>query len=236
MNLPFNIISIETLMDKWNMSKMDVFQIVLNHNLIPVHKGHPESDWKEYDFQMVIYLFTWPEKYGDRQIIFRVSDIENLERKLGSKLSIPDSIISGEELCKRWNVSMVEIEDLIEVSNLEVVDPIGKTIRDFRELSLGKLYLTPWMFTDGMTRYFRKTDVEGLEKANNINPNEGQICGADKIGNPKTLDGDTSINYKKCLDVLHEKYSIENNTEKRLELKFYIKVVEEFLKKDLADS
>jgi hypothetical protein len=224
MNLPFDRISIETLMDKWGMSKMDIFQIVLNHQLLPVHSDHPDADWIEYSLEEAVYLFTWKEKYGNRSIIFRMSDIENLEGKLGSKLSKSSSIISEEELCKRWNISMIEIENLIENSKLDVVDPLNIKIKDFSELSPEHLALSPWYHSDGMTRYFRKTDVEGLEKAHDTEPNEGQMYDDDKIGNPKILD------------VLHEKHNIENNTGKRLELESYIKVAEEFLKKDLVGS
>ena len=108
MNLPIDIISIETLMDKWGMSKMDIFQIVLNRHLLPAKLAHPhpEAELIEYDFLDAVDLFTGEEEYGNRSIIFRVSDVKKLERKLGSKCSISDSIISGEELCKRWNVSM----------------------------------------------------------------------------------------------------------------------------------
>ena len=172
MNLPIEIISIETLKDKWDMSCMDVFQIVLNHNLIPVHKGHPESDWTEYDLETVIYLFTWTEEYGNQPIIFKLSDIENLEQKSGGRLSKSSSLISGEGLCKRWNRTKIEIEDLIENSHLEVVDPLGYKIKDFEQLTLEQLVLSPW-YSDGMTRYYRISDVEGLEKAHDIKPNEG---------------------------------------------------------------
>ena len=131
MNLPLRIISVETLMGKRNMSEMDIFQIVLNHHLLPVNKCHPDEDWTEYSLEKTIYLFTWKEEYGNRSIIFRVSDIQKLERKLGGNLSKSDSIISGEELCKRWDLSMIEIESLIENSNLEVADPLGIIIKDF---------------------------------------------------------------------------------------------------------
>ena len=88
MNLPLKIISIETLMGKWGMSEMDIFQIVLNHHLLPVNKCHPDEDWTEYSLEKTIYLFTWKEEYGNRSIIFRMYDIENLQRKLDSKLSL----------------------------------------------------------------------------------------------------------------------------------------------------
>jgi hypothetical protein len=112
---------------------------------------------------------------------------------------------------------------------------LGYKIKDFEQLTLDQLVRSPW-YSDGMTRYFRISDVEGLEKAHDLKPNEGQICDDDKIGNPEILDGDIIINDNKCLDVLHEKHKIEKDTEKRLELESYIKVAEEFLKKDSAGS
>jgi len=233
MNLPYTVISIDTLMLRWAMSEMDIFQIVLNRHLLPAKLAHPhpEADLIEYDFLDAIELFKRKKENGNCSIIFRMSDIENLERKLGGKLSKSSSIISGEKLCKRWNKSKIEIEDLIKNLKLDVVDPLNIKVKDFEEMNYEDLHLTPWMDTDSMTRYFRKTDVEGLEKAHSIGPNGSQICDDDKIGNPKILNGNTMINYNKCLDVLHEKHKIENNPQKRLELESYIKVAEEFLKK-----
>jgi hypothetical protein len=48
MDLPIEIITMDSLMKRWNMSFNDIFLIVLNQDLTPVYCEYPDEEWKKF--------------------------------------------------------------------------------------------------------------------------------------------------------------------------------------------
>jgi hypothetical protein len=169
MGLPTKIIALETLMKRWRMSLDDIFLIFLNQDLRPVY--FEDTSWKyfgEDGYHDPIELFIGDRK--GRPIIFLRSDVERLEQEQGGSVIVSPDVISKETILKRWDISGIELGDLLEGIGLDVVDPLGVKIEDFDNLMDRHLISYPNFDPHKFSWYLRLSDIEQIEKEHGISP------------------------------------------------------------------
>ena len=167
MNLPAKIVSLETIMKRWNMSLLDVLLVACNHGLRPVY--HDVDDWKyvhEQEEGDWLELFDQDTKHPGK-IFFLRSDLVALEQKVGEPIAKSSKVINEKELQERWDITNTELWSVVQECNLEPVDPLGVKIEDFEQL---QQHLLPYSFYDQLVWYFRLSDIEQIEKEHKVEP------------------------------------------------------------------
>ncbi len=89
MDLPIEIITLDSLMKRWTMSFNDIFLIVLNQDLTPVYCEYPDEEWKKYGSDPehdLLDVFLQNDKDPSR-IVFLRSDVKRLEETCGGQIS-----------------------------------------------------------------------------------------------------------------------------------------------------
>jgi hypothetical protein len=167
-DLPIEIITMDSLMKRWNMSFSDIFLIVLNQDLAPVYNQFPEPGWKKNDDpdHDVLEVFLKDDVKPNR-IVFLKSDVMRLEEKFGGQVSKSIDILIDKDVIERWGISKIELWNLQEEFSLPVVDPLGIEIEDFSTVDL---HLVPYPKYHKLEFYFRLSDIEKLENKYEINP------------------------------------------------------------------
>lgn len=168
-DLPIEIITMDSLMKRWNMSFSDIFLIVLNQDLAPVYNQFPEPGWKKFgDDPEHDILDVFLQKDGDPSgIAFLRSDVRRLENKFKGKVSKPVDVLNEKDIIERWGISEIELWNLQEECSLPVVDPLGIEFEDYSALELNLMSYPKYNKLDF---YFRLVDIERLEKKYEINP------------------------------------------------------------------
>jgi len=136
MDLPIEIITMDSLMKRWNMSFMDIFLVVLNQDLSPVYRENPEQKWKQFGSDPdhdILTLFTVPNSDPSR-IIFLRSDVQKIEERFGGQISKSPAVIEEGDVVKRLGISDIEFWHLQEACAIDVVDPLGIRIDDLEGL------------------------------------------------------------------------------------------------------
>jgi hypothetical protein len=163
MELPIEIITMDSLMKRWNMSFMDILLVVVNQDLTPVYREDPSSGWNKYGGDPdhdILALFYDPKADASR-IIFLRSDVQKIEEVFGGQLSKSPDVIYEKDLLKRFGISEIELWHLQKNLSIDLVDPLGMRIDDIEVLKE-----VPGLVPgEGVMRYyFRLSDVEKLEK------------------------------------------------------------------------
>ena len=98
----------------------------------------------------------------DKNNFFK-KDIEALEVKLGVNITKSDDVISMKDVLKRWDISDAELWDLIEDGVLNLVDPIGSEIKDFKDI---EIRLLRYPYYEELGWYLLLSDIESMEVEN----------------------------------------------------------------------
>jgi hypothetical protein len=162
MGLPIEIITMDSLMQRWSMSFSDTFFLALNHELTPVYREHHDPKWQKCgnDPEHDILDVFLQDNEDPASIIFLRSDVRELEQNAGGKISKSTDVISEVDLIERWGMSKIELWNMQETCSLEVVDPLGITIEDFSDL---QSFLITKPKYDELVNYFRLSEVKRIE-------------------------------------------------------------------------
>jgi hypothetical protein len=163
MDLPIEIITLDSLMKRWTMSFNDIFLIVLNQDLTPVYSTYPDADWKKYGGDPehdIIDVFLQNDKDPSR-IVFLRSDVRQLEENCGGQVSKSKAVLNEKDIIERWGISKIELWNLQEECSLPVVDPLGMEFEDYSTL---ELHLMSYPKYNKLGFYFRLSDIERIEK------------------------------------------------------------------------
>jgi hypothetical protein len=163
MDLPIEIVTMDSLMKRWNMSFNDIFLVVLNQDLTPVYNQFPEPGWKKFgDDQEHDILDVFLQKDRDPSgIVFLRSDVRQLENKFGGKVSKPVDVLNEKDIIERWGISEIELWNLQEECSLSVVDPLGIEFENYSALELNLMSYPKY---NNLDFYFRLVDIERIER------------------------------------------------------------------------
>ena len=163
MDLPIDIITMDSLMKRWSMSFMDIVLAVVNHDLTPVYKNYPNSDWEKIDDQDhdqdILGPFYDP-KADPSKIAFFKSDVEKIEAKFDRHVSKSTDIIHEDDLAERFGISKIELWNLQDTLAIDIFDPFGIRINEPEGLKSIPVLMPGEGYVE---YYFKLTDVEELE-------------------------------------------------------------------------
>jgi hypothetical protein len=171
MDLPIEIITMDSLMKRWGMSFMDIVLVVVNYSLKPVYREYSDLNWKKFGedpFHDILDQF-FDSNADARKIIFLRSDVQLIEDEFGGHVSKSTEIIHEKDTVQRMGISEIELWNLQETLAIDLYDPFGFRIDIDKLDGISALIpgegLLEYYFKQALLEYyFKQADVEKLER------------------------------------------------------------------------
>jgi hypothetical protein len=150
------LISGSRLIEYWGIEMMDLFFLMINHNLTVL-----DQDSSPVGIEDVFQNYIKDENFDIPSLTFRLSDFKRIQRELWEQFkAMKTELMRGKEWMTSCGRGDAEIYNFITVHGLGFFDPAGKSIDDYwliRFFSDQKKFKMADLL-------FRRSDVDALEE------------------------------------------------------------------------